>query len=109
MAKSESIVRYTAEEIKELLQNEGDRSDYARLDAMTSEDIEAQVSDEELREFDWSQVQVGIPRPKQQLTLRIDQDVVDWFRIQGEGYQTRMNAVLRSFVEAQRRKKTSVH
>ena len=34
--------------------------------------------------------------------MRLDADVVEWFRSQGTGYQTRMNAVLRSFYEAQR-------
>ena len=36
---------------------------------------------------------------KKQLTMRLDQDVVDWFKSQGTGYQTRMNAVLRAFYE----------
>lgn len=40
-----------------------------------------------------------IPR-KAAISLRVDQDVLDWFREQGEGYQTRMNAVLRAFREA---------
>jgi len=75
---------------------------------MTTEDVEEQVSDKELREFDWNDVKFGVPQRKQQLTLWIDQDVVGWFRIQGEGYQTRMNAGLRSFVEAQRRNTSSV-
>ena len=38
---------------------------------------------------------------KQQVTLRLDREVLDWFRAQGRGYQTRMNAVLRAFVEKQ--------
>ncbi len=38
--------------------------------------------------------------PKASISLRIDQDVLDWFRSQGEGYQTRMNAVLKAFREA---------
>ncbi len=37
---------------------------------------------------------------KQQITLRIDEDVLDWFKAQGTGYQTRINAVLRAFVDA---------
>jgi uncharacterized protein (DUF4415 family) len=37
------------------------------------------------------------------VTLRLDRDVLDWFRRQGRGYQTRINAVLRAFVEAQDR------
>jgi uncharacterized protein (DUF4415 family) len=36
---------------------------------------------------------------KQQLTLRLDADVVDWFKQQGAGYQTQINAVLRKHVE----------
>ena len=38
--------------------------------------------------------------PKASISLRIDQDVLDWFKKQGDGYQTRMNAVLRAFKEA---------
>jgi uncharacterized protein (DUF4415 family) len=42
-----------------------------------------------------------IPR-KQQVTLRLDADVLDWFRAQGRGYQTQINALLRAYVEAHR-------
>ena len=38
--------------------------------------------------------------PKTAIALRVDADVVDWFKSQGPGYQTRMNAVLRAFKEA---------
>jgi uncharacterized protein (DUF4415 family) len=38
--------------------------------------------------------------PKTLLSLRIDADVVDWFRAQGPGYQSRMNALLRAYMEA---------
>jgi uncharacterized protein (DUF4415 family) len=49
---------------------------------------------------DWKGAKRGVfYRPvKQQLTLRLDADVVDWFKRQGEGYQTRINAVLRKHV-----------
>lgn len=43
-----------------------------------------------------------VPR-KEQLTLRIDSDVVEWFRKQGQGYQTRINALLRAYMEAHKR------
>lgn len=46
---------------------------------------------------------VTIPPPKDQLTVRFDRDIVAWFREQGRGYQTRMNAVLRAYVDAQKR------
>ncbi|MEE9347151.1 MAG: BrnA antitoxin family protein [Robiginitomaculum sp.] len=38
---------------------------------------------------------------KKQMTIRFDQDIIDWFKEGGKGYQSRMNAVLRAFVEAQ--------
>ncbi|HEV2135550.1 MAG TPA: BrnA antitoxin family protein [Terracidiphilus sp.] len=55
---------------------------------------------------DWSKaVRGGLYRPvKRPLSLRLDADVVDWFQRQGEGYQTRMNAVLREYVERQRKR-----
>jgi uncharacterized protein (DUF4415 family) len=37
---------------------------------------------------------------RQQIALRVDVDVLEWFKAQGEGYQTRMNAVLREFRDA---------
>ena len=45
------------------------------------------------------QAEVWMPpeKPKAQLTVRFDADIVDWFRKQGRGYQTRMNAVLRAY------------
>lgn len=39
------------------------------------------------------------PVPKAQLTIRLDQDVVDWFRGLGRGYQTQINAALRSYID----------
>lgn len=100
MQKSERIVRYTAEEIDEMLRRGEDRTDWAKIDSLTEEELEASIDREEEGEFDWSTVQVGIPGPKQQLTVRFDQDVIAWFKTQGPGYQTRMNAVLRAYMDA---------
>ena len=51
----------------------------------------------------WRRARVIIPRGKTSVHLRIDSDVFDWFKKQGEGHLTRMNAVLRSYVEAHKR------
>jgi uncharacterized protein (DUF4415 family) len=51
---------------------------------------------------DWARVTVELPRPKTDLHMRIDRDVLDYFRSQGKGYQTRINAVPRSYVEQMR-------
>ena len=40
-----------------------------------------------------------VPR-KDQLTIRIDSDVLEWYRRQGPGYQTRINALLRAYMQA---------
>lgn len=41
--------------------------------------------------------------PKEQITLRLDADVLKWFRSRGSGYQTQINALLRAFMEAHRK------
>jgi uncharacterized protein (DUF4415 family) len=48
----------------------------------------------------WETAEVKMPEPKAQITLRVDREVLDWFRKSGKGYQTRINAVLRSYIEA---------
>ena len=103
MPKQEHIVRYTAEELDEMLRRGESQTDWARVDAMTEEELEASIDQAEEGEFDWSTVQVGIPGPTQQLTVRLDRDAIEWFKAQGPGYQMRMNAVLRSVVDAQKR------
>ncbi|MEO8325609.1 MAG: BrnA antitoxin family protein [Nitrospirota bacterium] len=51
----------------------------------------------------WKHAKVVYPEsPKEQVTVRLDADILEWFKEQGRGYQTRMNAVLRSYVEARK-------
>lgn len=48
----------------------------------------------------WKEAKVIYPEsPKKQITVRLDADMVEWFKKQGRGYQTRMNVVLRSYYE----------
>lgn len=69
-----------------------------KLAAMRDEDIDLSDVPEQL---DWKSAKRGMfYKPiKQQLTLRLDADVVDWFKQQGAGYQSRINAALRAHVE----------
>jgi uncharacterized protein (DUF4415 family) len=80
-------------------------TDWARLDAMSEADIlEAARSDPDAlptTAADWAHAKVVLPPGKEPVTLRLDRDVLEWFRHQGRGYQTRINAVLRAFVAAQ--------
>ncbi len=48
----------------------------------------------------FSKMVVRMPKPKELVSIRIDNDVLEWFRHHGKKYQTRINAVLRSYVEA---------
>jgi uncharacterized protein (DUF4415 family) len=52
----------------------------------------------------WDNAEVRMPPSKQQITLRLDPDVIGWFKRTGKGYQSRMGAVLRSYVEAKRKR-----
>jgi uncharacterized protein (DUF4415 family) len=49
----------------------------------------------------WKQAKLVVPEPKDRLTIRVDHDVVEWLKRQGRGYQTRINAILRSYMLAQ--------
>ncbi len=52
----------------------------------------------------WDNATLWAPEAKQQITLRLDSDVIRWFKDTGKGYQSRMGAVLRSYVEAKRKR-----
>jgi uncharacterized protein (DUF4415 family) len=57
----------------------------------------------ELDEDFFREAKIRLPQAKQLISLRIDADVLDWFKRQGKGYQTKINAVLRAYVRAHRR------
>jgi uncharacterized protein (DUF4415 family) len=52
----------------------------------------------------WDKATLHMPQTKEQITLRLDPDVISWFKRSGKGYQSRMGAVLRSYVEAKRKR-----
>jgi uncharacterized protein (DUF4415 family) len=54
-----------------------------------------------LEDCDMASLQVVMPKAKQSISLRVDPDVLSFFKSYGKGYQTRMNAVLRAFMNAQ--------
>lgn len=104
----ERIVRYSLDEIREKIARGEDRTDLARIDAMTDEDIDRATRDDPdwggFEDIDWSKAEVVFPTPKQSISIRVDQDVVDFFKSTGKGYQTRMNAVLRHYVNEQKKR-----
>jgi uncharacterized protein (DUF4415 family) len=92
----------TLEEAKERIARGEDRTDWARVDALTEEELEASIDFEEEGYPIWETARtVYDPACKKQITLRLDPDIIEFFRAGGPGYQTRMNAVLRSFMLAE--------
>ena len=57
----------------------------------------------ELNEDFWANAVIEYPEKKKPVTLRLDADVLEWFKSTGKGYQTRINAILRSFYEGHKR------
>jgi uncharacterized protein (DUF4415 family) len=98
-AKRESITRVTPEMARRMK----GATDFARLDALTDADIAKAVADDPDAapiEMDWTKARLVLSPGKDAVTLRLDRDVLDWFKKQGRGYQTRINAVLREFYRA---------
>ena len=74
-----------------------------RLADLRDEDIDlsdiAELDEVFFREAEWR------PPVKKPVTIRLDADVLEWFRSQGPGYQTRINRLLRRFMEVQQRRR----
>jgi uncharacterized protein (DUF4415 family) len=73
------------------------KTDWKRIDSLRDEDID--YSDIPRLGPDFFANAILWPGPKKQITLRLDPDVVAFFRKTGKGYQTTINAVLRKYVE----------
>lgn len=106
----ENITRTTlAELLERRTRGEKSQTDWARVDAMTDEDIERAMRDDpdwqDFMDIDWSKAKMVIPDRKKSISIRLDPDIVDFFQATGKGYQTRINAVLRHFVDEQKRLK----
>ena len=82
-------------------------TDWKRVDAMKDEDIDfsdiPEITPEMFARAVLRRNFKPIPR-KKQLTLRVDSDVVDWYKKQGPGYQTRINSLLRAYMKEHQRK-----
>jgi uncharacterized protein (DUF4415 family) len=109
MRKKEDISSYTAKELAAMRQRGEGRTDWVRVDSKTEAELAADTAGDPAWEGvpgDWvkwaSAASGALVRPrenKRQVTMRFDADVLDYFRRQGRGWQGRMNAVLRNFIE----------
>ena len=76
------------------------KTDVNRLRRMRDADIDYSAIAKLGKSF-WKAAKLTMPEPKDRLTIRIDHAVVEWLKKQGSGYQTRINAILRSYMMAQ--------
>ena len=71
---------------------------------MSQEELEKLIAADPVNEGaypDWTQAKLVIPtHPKQSMTIRLDPDVLAWFKAHGKGYQRKIQAVLRAYMEA---------
>jgi len=111
MKKKNDTVRYRDKEIKAMIARGEDRTNWAKTDEVTGARLEESIRadvDEAGSEPDWTQSIIGVPPPKDHINIRVDHDVLEWFRSNGRGYQTLMNNVLRGFMQARQDRKVPI-
>ena len=79
-----------------------DHTDYSALRKQNDASIDYSDLPEADAEF-WRNAEIAAPQPKKSVHLRVDADVLEWFKAQGKGHLTRMNTVLRSYMQAHKR------
>jgi len=112
MSKKENIVRYTSEELTAMRARGEGQTDWAAVDAKTDAQIAADTASDPAWDGipeDWYEHAAlrsnSLARPKENklpVHIRFDADIVEFFKSGGRGWQSRMNAVLRSYKESQR-------
>lgn len=109
MEKAKNIVRFSAADLEARRDRHESKTDMARLRTKTASDVEREIAaDPDFKDqpADWHLTAEAImPTPKKLLSLRLDGEIVAWFKDQGPGYQTRINAVLRAFVQESKKRR----
>jgi len=81
------------------ISNKKSRTDWNKVDSMTDSDIDTSDIPSLDSEF-FRNAKLRMPSPKKSITVRLDSDVLEWYRGQGKGYQTKINAILRTYMDA---------
>ncbi len=84
------------------------KTHWKKIDTLTDQQIDEAIRDDAdaapaLDETWFEEAELVMPIAKDRITMRVDQDVLSWFKKQGQGYQTRINAVLRTYMEAKKK------
>lgn len=101
--KNKQVVSYTAEELKTMK----DRTDYHYLDTLDDADIDYSDSPETDEAF-WADAKFVDNGVKKPISIRVDEEVLDWYKDQGGRYQRLINQVLRQYMQTHRGKKRSI-
>lgn len=82
-------------------------TNWEKLRKLTDEEIDASIANDPdwSEDWSWSEAVLVIPPKKKAISIRLDEDVLDYFKKDGAGYQRRMNAVLRSYMQHNRKKR----
>ena len=91
MKEKSTIVRHSLSQVRTMRERGEDKT---RPDAPEAESLGAEF---------WKSARVVMPSGKTSVHLRLDSDIVEWFKANGKGHLTRMNSVLRAYVETQKR------
>ncbi len=103
MRKETHIKSYTAAELK--ARRGGSGTDLKKVDAMTNAQLEGAIAeDEDERDLkpDWTRAKLVLSEPKQSVHLRLEREIIDFFKARGKGHISRMQAVLKAYVTAHR-------
>ena len=105
MKKETCIKSYSAAEMK--ANRDRSLTDLVKVDAMTDSELEKVIAgdkDEQDLKPDWTKTKLVIVEPKQSVHLRLERDIIDFFKSQGKGHISRMQAVLRTYTDAHQKK-----
>ena len=75
------------------------KTNWTRVDSLSDRDIDYSDIPELDKDF-FKSATLVLPEPKTAVTIRLDQQVLEWFKAKGPGYQTWINALLRAYMEA---------
>jgi len=76
------------------------QTDWDKVDRLSDKEIDTSDISSLDKEF-FKSAKLYMPTRKQSITVRLDSDVLKWYREQGKGYQTKINAILRTYMDAQ--------
>ena len=98
------ILTISADQARELLESGKSGTDVSRVRNQTEAELEQAIaSDPDWQDIPrdwWREAEFVVPPVKVPVSIRLDPDILDWFKAKGPGYQTRINAALRAFIKA---------